>query len=39
MNLQTVSEKNIQWDFHPQEKVEVWSEVKFEFILKAMEFV
>ena len=23
IHVQTVSEKNIQWDFHPQEKIEV----------------
>ena len=22
-DVQTVSEKNIQWDFHPQEKIEI----------------
>ena len=36
--IQTVSEKNIQWDFHLQEKNEVQSEVKFIFILKAIQF-
>ena len=36
--LQTVSEKNIQWDFHPQEKIEVQFKVKFVFILKAIQF-
>ena len=36
--IQTVSEKTIQWDFQPQEKNEVYSEVKFVLILKAIKF-
>ena len=36
LDVQTVSVKTGQWDFHPQEKIEVYSEVKFVFILKAI---